>query len=322
MNKTGKILIIIASALVIIGFAGFVGIMSARGWDFKSIDPEDYTETTAIQEDDFDAIKIMSGTEKITFKKADDDKSKVVFFEKESIEYSASVIDNALVIETHSKNGWLSFVGMSFNEPSITVYLPKTKYDSLTIKESTGKIEIPGDFSFTKAEITLSTGNTNYKADTEESLKIKSSTGSINISGISVGEMNLSVSTGNINLTSVTCSGDIVTSGSTGKCTFRDVTCSSLKSTATTGNVEFENVIAGGSADLKRSTGSVRLNSFDASDIRIKTSTGSVKGTLLSEKIFTATSDTGSINVPKTQSGGSCVIETDTGSIKIEIEKK
>ena len=59
----------------------------------------------------------------------------------------------------------------------------------------------------------------------------------------------------------------------------------------------------------------------DADSILIKTSTGNVKGTLLSEKVFSAESDTGRVSIPKSYSGGECDISTSTGDIKIEIKE-
>ena len=43
---------------------------------------------------------------------------------------------------------------------------------------------------------------------------------------------------------------------------------------------------------------------------------------LFSDKIFFASTDTGSVNVPKTTTGGRCEITTDTGDIDIVVESK
>ena len=51
----------------------------------------------------------------------------------------------------------------------------------------------------------------------------------------------------------------------------------------------------------------------------IVTDTGDVTGTLCSEKIFFAESDTGRVEVPKTMSGGRCEVKTDTGKIILSI---
>ncbi len=71
---------------------------------------------------------------------------------------------------------------------------------------------------------------------------------------------------------------------------------------------------------IKRSTGDIRFDGSDATEIFVETDTGDVTGTLISEKVFIARTDTGRINVPKTTNGGKCEINTDTGDIKLEIK--
>jgi len=44
-------------------------------------------------------------------------------------------------------------------------------------------------------------------------------------------------------------------------------------------------------------------------------------GTILSDKIFIASSDTGNVFVPDTTSGGKCKITVSTGNINIKIKK-
>ena len=51
----------------------------------------------------------------------------------------------------------------------------------------------------------------------------------------------------------------------------------------------------------------------------IVTDTGDVTGTFLSDKVFIYKTDTGDVDLPRTQSGGRCDITTDTGDIRISI---
>ena len=81
-----------------------------------------------------------------------------------------------------------------------------------------------------------------------------------------------------------------------------------------------ENVVASEKFSIKRDTGDVRFEDADAAEIEVETDTGSVSGSLRSEKIIFATSDTGKIDVPKNTTGGRCEITTNTGNIKIEIK--
>ena len=82
-----------------------------------------------------------------------------------------------------------------------------------------------------------------------------------------------------------------------------------------------KNVVATGTISIKSDTGDVRFEGSDAIEISVKTDTGDVTGTLLSEKVFITETSTGSINVPKTTSGGKCEITTSTGDINIRIKK-
>lgn len=79
------------------------------------------------------------------------------------------------------------------------------------------------------------------------------------------------------------------------------------------------NVIATEKFSIKRSTGDVTFDGCDATEIFVETDTGNVKGSLLTDKVFIAQTDTGRVDVPKTVNSGKCEICTDTGDIKIDI---
>ena len=51
----------------------------------------------------------------------------------------------------------------------------------------------------------------------------------------------------------------------------------------------------------------------------VSTDTGDVTGSLLSAKVFVVTTDTGTVQVPKSTAGGRCEISTDTGDIRITV---
>ena len=128
------------------------------------------------------------------------------------------------------------------------------------------------------------------------------------------------MTTGKVDARSVTCAGELSLTVSTGKARFTDVTCGKLLSSGDTGNISLVSVVAAESLAIERSTGDVTLESCDGAEILIKTDTGDVTGSLKTEKIFFASSDTGRINVPKTTSGGRCEVTTDTGHIDLRVE--
>ncbi|MBQ9117278.1 MAG: hypothetical protein IJY04_09665, partial [Clostridia bacterium] len=134
------------------------------------------------------------------------------------------------------------------------------------------------------------------------------------------GSLDLTLSTGDVELRGVTCTGDVEISLSTGKTTVTALECRNFTSTGSTGEVQLNSVFASEKIDIERSTCSVLFSGIDASEIMIETDTGDVKGTILTEKVFYAQSDTGRVDVPRTASGGICEVTTDTGNIIISIE--
>ena len=100
-----------------------------------------------------------------------------------------------------------------------------------------------------------------------------------------------------------------------------DIQCETLSTKTNTGNTVLTNVIAQSKLSLKSDTGNVKLQGCDGGEIYITTDTGNISGSLLSEKVFIARSDTGRIHVPNTITGGRCEITTDTGDIRITIGK-
>ena len=240
--------------------------------------------------------------------------------EREHTKHSVYVEENQLVIRMVDERRWYHHL-FNFGSDKITVYLPANQYASLSIHTSTGGITIPQDFQFDSIDIATSTGNVENKASATQSMKIKTSTGNIRVENISTTTLDLSVTTGKITATSVTCLGDMNIRVSTGKTYLTQVSCQNMTTNGSTGDVSMRQVVVTDKMSVERSTGDVTFEDCDASDILVVTDTGSVKGTLLSEKVFIAKSDTGRIQVPETTSGGKCKVTTDTGNIKFEIKQ-
>lgn len=80
------------------------------------------------------------------------------------------------------------------------------------------------------------------------------------------------------------------------------------------------NLIAQGKISVEMDTGDIKFDKCDAAEIDILTSTGNITGSLLTDKVFIARSNTGRINVPETTTGGKCKLTTNTGNIKIHVE--
>lgn len=315
MSRTAKIWLL----FVLIGCILFGGAMSLLEWDFTKLATQKYETNEYTITEAYKDVTILSDTADIVFVPAEE--TRIVCYEHPSVKHTVSVADGTLTIRAVDERKWYEHIGIFFDAPKITVYLPGGTYGNLHIKESTGEVEIPRDFTWESVDITASTGDVACSASVSGSVSVRTSTGAIRMEGLSAGALDLSVSTGRVSVTDVTCAEDINIRVSTGRATLTDTTCRDLTSTGSTGEVLLKNVIAAGKISIDRDTGDITFDGCDGAEISVKTDTGDIKGTLLSDKIFFAQSDTGRVHVPKTTAGGKCEIDTDTGNVNIKIGK-
>lgn len=320
MRKATKIWLMIAALLVVVGCVMFALVMSAYQYDFDKLSTETFETNIHEINNEFSNISMHTDTADITFVLSNDGKCRVECYEEAKAKHSVAVQDDTLVIKVSDEKSWYDYIGINVDSPKITVYLPETEYTSLCIDESTGGIEIPDNFKFESVDISLSTGAVQLSASASNSIRIEASTGSISVENISAGALDLSVSTGTITVSGVTCAGDANISVSTGKTHLTDVACKNLTSSGNTGDIFLNHVIAAEKFSIERSTGDVRFDGSDAAEVFVETDTGDVTGTLLTDKVFMTQTDTGSIDVPKTTTGGKCEINTDTGDVCIGIK--
>lgn len=322
MRTRTKVWLIIAASLVLIGCILFAGVMTTLKWDFMELATVKYETNTYEISETFDGISMNTDTADVAFMLSNDGNCRVECHEEANAKHSVTVEDGTLTVELideRSVYDFIGYIGLNFGAPKITVYLPKTEYTNLRINGDTSDIEIPNDFMFKDVDISLSTGDVDFCASASEKIKIKTSTGDICAENICVGSLDLTVSTGKVAASGVTCKGDIAVRVSTGKSYLTNITCKNLISNGNTGDISLENVIAAEKFSIERSTGDIEFACSDAAEIFVKTDTGDVRGRLLTDKVFITQTDTGSIDVPKTATGGKCEISTDTGDIKIGI---
>lgn len=308
----------IAGSLILLGAIVFFCALAAANWKFKNLSAADYeTHVTKISED-FNEISISTRTANIAFAASEDGECRVECYEDKKETHAVAVENGALTVKIGVRKAWHYYIGFDFEEPKITVYLPKTQFSALRIESSTGSVEISKDYTFERADISLTTGDVHFGAAISEALKIKTTTGNIGVDGVFCGAADLSSTTGNLIVSGATCGGDFAVNVSTGNAHLTNVTCENLISDGSTGDLALKNVVSKNKISVERSTGNVTFIGCDAAEIYVKTSTGDVTGSLLSGKSFVTDTSTGEVNMPAS-SGGKCEIKTSTGDIKISV---
>lgn len=312
----------IAVILSVIGIIGFTVIMSINGWDFEKLNTVKYENNSYVINDNFSNILINSDTADIIIEKSINNESKVVCYEMKKVKHSVSVENDTLTIKVIDTRKWYEHIAINFSKPKITVYLPENEYSSITINEKTGNIEIPNDFKFNSVDISCSTGDVCCNANATDSVKVVASTGDVSVKNTAVGLLDVKVSTGNVSVYNVECDSSINIKVSTGNANLVDVNCSELQISGSTGDTYLKSVKALEKISINVKTGDVKFDQSDAYEIYVKTSTGNVKGSILSNKVFTAKSGTGKVNVPNSTQGGKCDITTGTGNIILYVVKE
>lgn len=318
MKKSTK-LWLAAGSLILLGSIVFIFCMFALEWDFSRLSTVEYQTNITEIDETFNDISISTDTSNIVFALSDDGKCKVECYEDKKAKHSVNVENNALIIEIDNQKSWYDYIGLRLCSQKITIYLPKTEYNALSVRGNTGNVTISDIYTFNSANISLSTGTVDFRASASGLIKIKTTTGNISVKSNLVGALDLSVTTGTVTVLGSMCKGDIEVNVSTGKTHLTDVECNSLKSDGTTGNITLSNLLVRNKLSVGRSTGDIKLERCDAGEMYIKTTTGDVSGSLLSGKQFITSSETGKVHVPTTGTGGKCEIITRSGNIKIEI---
>ena len=320
MTKT-KIWLIVAAALSVLGIIIFVGVMAVNNWNVGVLSTEKFVTNTYDITAEFSDINISVRTAEVEILPSEDGKCKVVCNEHQKVTHSVEVSGGTLNISINDTRKWYDHIQMlSLGKEKITIYLPEAEYGKLKLRGSTGAVHTAKDFTFDSISVLLSTGKSEILSSAKGLIEVEADTGDIKIADLSARELALSVSTGKIGVSNVKIAEDVEISVSTGDAVLSDLTCRNLSSDGSTGDITLENVVASEKFSIKRDTGDVRFEDADAAEIEVETDTGSVSGSLRSEKIIFATSDTGKIDVPKSTTGGRCEITTDTGNIKIEIK--
>lgn len=320
MKKSTKIALLIAALCCVAGLALAGLSLYMVDFDFTRLGTVAYTDNEYILTEPFSAIELKAKTANVRFLPSEDSACRVVCKEQEKVPHRVTVENGTLTIRVDDRREWYDYlVCFDWGSAAVTVYLPAAEFGRLDISTDTGDVRVPADFTFQSASIETDTGDIDWRASVEGALTVHTDTGNGKIEGVQAGALQAETDTGDLQVRQASVSGNVLLETDTGEVMLDKVTAGSLQIDTHTGDVTLKNTVAEGSLTLETDTGDVQFHCFDAAAISVRTNTGDVTGTLLSEKIFFAKTDTGDIHVPKTDRGGRCEITTDTGDIEISL---
>ena len=177
--KKMKIAMIVSAIIVAAGLAlALVGLLMMR-FDWKRLDFSRYQSKNHEISEDFNSISINVNTADVILRLSKDGVCRVSCFEDEQRPHTVTVQDGTLQIGAAASK-WYHHINLfNFNEPSVTVSLPKAAYDALQIKTNTGDVTLPRELSFTSATVKCDTGDVSWQAAVSDTLSLTTDTGDI-----------------------------------------------------------------------------------------------------------------------------------------------
>ncbi len=282
MRTEKKVAIVVAAALMVLGF-GMMAVSSAAARNnFKElIKTDEYEVKTYDISEDFDNIEISVGVNDIVFEKSEDKNAHFTCAETEKIKYTVEVKNSTLFIKEKKNKTLVDFMSLN-NTPSNVLSLPKDAYKKVTGSLGSGDITL-GAYSFD--------------------------------------ELSLKVGSGDIYVSDVSCSKAVEAHASSGSVNFTDVTSGgSFNAVTGSGRIELSNC-EGKDVELKTGSGRIVLDKCDGDSLVMSTGSGDIRGTLKTGKVFQAKAGSGDVSVPaSTEGNGTCNVKTGSGDIEITIE--
>lgn len=320
MKTSKKVLIITSVAVIAIGMIISAFSLFSVNFDFSKLNTMNSVTKTYAVDENFRNIHIEGAECDIRLMPSNDDKCRVICNEEDKISHSVSVQNDTLTIKRTDNREWYEHIAVFYwGDIEIIVYLPKSEYEELYVKSTSGNIEIPEDFTFSKADIDNTSGEASFVSRVKSDLEVKTVSGDIYVGETTAKNIDVQSTSGNITMSSAKLNGELKIKSISGDIKLSDIECQSITSNTTSGNNTFSSVIAKTNMKIESVSGDVELYQSDAETMNIKTTSGNIDGTLLTDKIFDIKTTSGNINVPPSGMGGKCEIKTTSGDIELSI---
>lgn len=240
MNKKMKIWLICATSFITLGCIIFLGVMCVLGWDFKKLSTDKLITNEYEVTEEFKNILVKTVTAKVEIIPSNQNEVKIVCNEYQKIKHSVTTQNDTLVIDSVDTRKWYQHLGIHLEIPKITLYIPKSEYGSIKIKNTTGDINLR-DINCKSLDVGLTTGNVIINNTiAEETLSVNQCTGNFVFDSLDAGEIFVKITTGNV-------MGSVLTD-------------KIFEAKTTTGNVSLPSSPSGGLCKIKVTTGNIKID--------------------------------------------------------------
>ncbi|MCR5432324.1 MAG: DUF4097 domain-containing protein [Lachnospiraceae bacterium] len=346
MKKQYKVAILAGVFCMVVGLliaggafaSSCLGNEEGKGISIDDFSNVNYVDVTAEPVGTYENVTVNTSAEDVRLYLTDG-KTRVDAHIDENRILTADISNDNLEIKiTENSKIRLSLIG--YENSYINVYLNKADFKgSLTVKTSSGNIEIPKDFTFKGMTLGSSSGDIVSQCTANGIVTGVASSGKVEISNADAIEIFVDTTSGNIRLENCKSSKGVTIGSSSGDQIIRNLTAEAFSSESSSGDLKLadsnikgllERSVSSGESEFKDSvsdslfvkstSGDVEFEKFDAHNINIETSSGEVEGTLLSGKIFDVDTTSGDVQTPHDEGTDKCTVNTTSGDVEIKIK--
>ena len=148
-------------------------------------------------------IKIVTDTADIQFILSEKPNTFIVCEEEKNANHSVMVKENTLRIEVNDNKKWYEDIGINLRAPKITVYLGKSEYGNISLKNDIGNILLDNIIVTGKIAIETDTGNVKFEECDASEVFIETDTGNVTGSFVTDKVVFAESNTGNIDIPKV-----------------------------------------------------------------------------------------------------------------------
>lgn len=321
MKKGKLIAVIIAVVLIVIGCTISFCSLAYVDFDMKHFNNFKYVSSTYDITEPFEDISIDTGSIDVNFVPSKDNRCKVECKETDKQSHYIHVENNTLMIEEENTGDWFDniHIGFYWENTHIDVHLPENIYNNLYISGRSGNIYIPDNFSFNKADITISSGEVNFAGDVKNDLSVSATSGDIKLINVKAQNIESSITSGDIECYDLLCYNRMNMSATSGDISLERCNSDYFYSKVTSGDTELDECNIGLDMSIEAKSGDIDIYRCDAQTLDLESKNGDITGVLLTDKIFYAESQNGDVDIPRTMSGGRCEAHTKNGDIEFTV---
>ncbi len=300
MKKSVKTALIVAAALIAVG-----GILVAVGFALGGSLDKPTNTVTYTADEPFSDILISVLEADVYIFPSEDGTCYAECEEEARLSYELNVQNDTLSLTLRDDRRWYDHIGITYDTPTVTLYLPRGAYGRLKAESTSGDIlgslkqVYETDFSFTDVTLMSSSGHLGFFGRVQ-TLTAESQSGEILLSNLFADTVSAQTASGDISLL--------------------QVQAKDIRTVTRSGRTLLSRTVVSGTLEAQSSSGDIELEASDAQSLILTAESGDITGSLRTDKAFDAESRSGNVICPDSVAGGgTCVVRTWSGDISLII---